>query len=95
MSTETKSEYDPNCSFCRKDKLAPQPYFDNICWETVCPNPACNNQGSPMLVLNRHTETPTDEEIEHIRNVARQRHPDKKFRGYMQSNTKHWHDHLI
>jgi len=83
-------EYDPACSLCRKDPLAPQPYSDDICWETVCP---LHNQ--PMLVLNAHRSQPTAEEMAHIEEVRKARHPDKRFRGYIQSMREHWHQHLI
>ncbi|GAH62273.1 unnamed protein product [marine sediment metagenome] len=83
--------YDPNCSLCRKDKLAPQPYADEICWETVCPL-----HGQVMLVLNDHRPQPTPEEWVHIKEVATKRHPDKKFRGEgMHSMPQHWHEHLV
>lgn len=83
-------DYDPSCSLCRKDPLAPQSYSDDVCWETVCPL-----HQQPMLVLNRHASKPTSEEIAHIEKVRRERHPDKQFRGYMTSMPQHWHVHLI
>lgn len=82
--------YAPDCSLCQKDKLAPQPYADDVCWETVC-----LRHQQPMLVLNRHAYEPTSEEMAHIEEVRKERHPDKQFRGYMQSTPQHWHDHLV
>lgn len=84
------AEYEPNCSLCRKDRLAPQSYSDDICWETVC---ALHQQ--PILVLNAHRAQATPEEMEHIKEVAAKRHPGKKFRGYMASMPFHFHDHLV
>ena len=50
-----------NCSLCRRDPIAPQPYSDDVMWETVCPV-----HSEPMFVLNVHRHYITEEEKEHM-----------------------------
>lgn len=84
-------DYDPNCSLCRKDKLAPQPYADEICWITKC---TLHNQW--MIILNAHRPEPTTEEWEHINKVREKLYPNLKFRGEgMHSMPGHFHEHLV
>jgi len=82
--------YDSSCSLCRKDPIAEQTYYDEICWITRCP---LHNQ--PMIVLNRHAPQPTEEEWEHIKTIKDRLYQNLRFRGYMQSMPEHWHDHLV
>lgn len=84
-------DYDPSCSLCRKDPLAPQPYHDEVCWVTVCP---LHNQ--PMIILNAHKPQPTEEEWEHIEVVKDGLYPNLRFRGEgMHAFPQHFHEHLV
>ncbi len=89
------AEYEPNCSLCQKEPLAEQPYHDEVCWVTFCPNLNCPQRGSSMIVLNAHRPEPTLAEREHIKQVKDRLYPNLNFRGYMTSMPQHWHDHLM
>ena len=47
-----------------------------------------------MVVLNRHTDVPTEEELEHMRTEAKKLFPFAKWRG-PGSIPEHYHLHEI
>jgi len=83
--------FDPNCPLCRKEPLTPHIYEDEVCWVCYC----ATHRDTPMIVLNDHRPYPTEEEWLHIRKVAKDLFPLRRFRGFMGSMPDHWHEHLI
>lgn len=52
------------CQLCVNEKITPRYYEDHVCWVAIC-----KDCGVPMVVLRRHSVTPTDEEKEHMRRI--------------------------
>lgn len=48
-----------------------------------------------MLVLKEHHANLSSDELKEAEEVRKTHYPGKKFRGYMQSITSHWHDHIV
>ncbi len=66
-------------------------YKDKFCTITYC----STHRSQPMVVLNRHSAQPNKKELEHIKKICKEKFPNKKFRGRMQSIPDHFHEHLI
>jgi len=76
-----------NCTLCTKEPLKPQPYSDGVCWATHCVI-----HDVPMIVLNRHTESPTGLELHHMKAIAEEVFPGYRWRN-PRSMPEHFHLH--
>ena len=76
-----------SCSMCSKEPLKPQPHSDSICWATYC-----FAHNVPMVVLNRHTGSPTAGEWHHLEAVGRRVFPETRWRE-PRSMPEHFHLH--
>ena len=95
FEVENMAEKNSNCDLCKlvfdndvKTKII---HKDEICTVTYC----SIHKTTPMIVLNRHSVSPSPSESNSIGEVMQRLFPNKKFRGRMQSIKNHWHEHLI
>ena len=77
------------CPLCTSEPWKPQPTSDNICWTTYC---ASDN--APMIVLNRHTDSPTAGEWHHMERVGRKIFPGSRWRRPKEI-PDHFHFHAV
>lgn len=79
-----------SCLFCPKpEKKTRWFHEDDTCLIINKPT------GEPMAVLNRHTTEPTDEEMEHIREVVSSICGDHELQEIMAHVPNHFHLHII
>ena len=76
-----------SCTLCTKEPLKPQPYSDTICWVTYC-----ITHGTPLIVLNRHTDSPTAGEWHHMETIGKKLFPGTRWRT-PRSMPEHFHFH--
>lgn len=83
-----------DCELCAAKKLTPWIYEDSLCWISVCVS--CY---LPLVVLRRHSTSPTTEEREHmlggLKFVATQLAPGVRWRIDTERRKipDHWHAH--
>jgi len=65
------------CPLCRREELTKLLYEDPICWVTYC----ASHPDKILVVLNRHTKDPSEEEISHLWRVIESKFPGRKWRG--------------
>lgn len=87
---EMKENYDPNCPLCKAEKLTKWYYEDDIIYICDC----LSHPDKKLIVLKRHTPTPTEEEYNHMISIAKKLFPDKKWREPA-SIKDHYHLHEI
>ena len=80
-----------DCAFCPKPDKLTRWYEESD--RAIVMN---NFHGEPMVVLKRHTETPTDEELQHCRELVSNHFSDDcEFRVLMNIVEEHWHAHIV
>lgn len=83
----------PQCELCVRDRVTRWYYEDDLVAIFDCKSPAC---GLPMVVLKRHTMSPTPEEVEHMEAVARQAFGESvTFRKNQRTIADHFHWHVL
>lgn len=75
------------CPLCGREELTPWLYEDDVCWAAYC----VSHPDKIIVVLNRHTDTPTDEEMTYLEDTARML-SNKEFRD-PHSILEHFHLH--
>ena len=81
---------DKTCALCDLEKKTKWHYEDDQI--IICDCMTCN---IPMVVLRRHTMTPTCGEIEHMKTISRQMFGDIMFRVNQRRIHDHLHWHLL
>lgn len=80
------------CPLCRlvlyREIIAPLHYEDAVCMVVNC----YSHPNRVLIVLKRHTPTPSKEEEASMEEVAKKLFPSKRFRG-PKSILDHWHLH--
>jgi len=78
------------CPLCKREKLTKWYYEDEIVWVADCKS----HPDKKLIVLKRHTSTPTKQELEHMKKIASELFPNKEWRG-PRSIPEHFHLHEI
>jgi len=78
-----------NCAFCPiPEQITKWWYEDDVC--RVMNTPA----GTPMVVLNTHSETLTEEERDHITTIVTDYYGAHNLYTMMNHVEEHWHAHI-
>lgn len=78
-----------DCLFCPKpEQITNWWYEDSVCRVINTPG------GSPMVIVNRHADSPTTGEKQHIDEVVHDLYGAHTLRVVMNHVTNHWHAHI-
>lgn len=87
-------EHNPNCALCIREPINEVLWDDDLIWCTICTHPACN---CPLIVIKRHSTSPTDDELERIDQVVEHLR-SLGYTGRLDCNARaipdHFHCHL-
>lgn len=78
-----------DCLFCPKPEKRTEWYYEDE-QVIVCEKP----QGGPMLVLKRHTDSPTDTERAYVSGVLNVLFGEHEVTVLMAHVEEHWHCHI-
>lgn len=77
-----------SCPLCSKEHLTEWLHEDDTCWCCYC----VSHPDKVIIVLKRHDQIPTEEELEHMYGIAKKLFPKKSWRG-PNSILDHFHLH--
>ena len=78
-----------DCPLCRASDLIERLYEDDVCWAAYC----LSHPDKVLVVLKRHTTTPTGDEFTRLREVAERLRPRGSFDWGHGTIRKHFHLH--